>query len=370
MSILGGKTLSLFAFFLALTLTATVVVLPAGAADDPPLPAPTVYLMAVPQGEYILVTWTPVPTDEVYGVYGMKLTRAVYSDGYMDFEVIAALSPEDAFFLDEHALPGVGYRYQLDILSDVDHPNYSFWGSTAIYIRTDAVGPSVPLDLTGSAGGSQANLTWTEPADDGGGSVYNYTVYMGSNATDLQPLMNVRDQDYRLNGGCVVHNLSDGVEYFFAVQAVNPVGVSNLSDVVVVKPMPSPRLTVECDDLGSGDFDIFVHWEPPESGSGTLVGYVLYVEGISFNTTTFEYGLEDRNYTYELRGAFGEFFRFRVAALYDDGNLSFSNQEELQFGMWEGVGFIGLSKILPVLVAFTLALALIALIWRLDRRGR
>lgn len=326
------KPIALLLIVLQMTVILAVAA-PAGAWDDVPLPPPSIFLLATPQGEDILVTWTAVPQDEMFGISFLNLTRAA-ADGSGAIS-IAWLPAGSTAFLDQDVEPGVSYRYRLLIVHEVDHPAYDLWSSSEMSIRTDAVAPGAPRDLHAEAGGSQANLTWLPPLDDGGGSIYNYTVCVGDSADDLRPLMNVRSFDFNLMGGCTVRNLTNGHEYFFAVRAVNTVGPSDLSYAVSIIPLDSPTLTVSCHDLGDGDFDISLHWEPPEPGEVALIGYELHIENVGINSTVLDLGPQDTNYTFELRGAFGECLLFRVRAIYADNASSFSNSEELQFGMYE-----------------------------------
>lgn len=339
------------------------VAAPAEAWDDVPLPPPSIFLLATPQGEDILVTWTAVPQDEMFGISALNLTRLA-ADGSMAAS-IASLPAEATSFLDQDVEPGVSYRYKLFMVHDVDHPAYDHWSSSEMRIRTDAVAPGAPRELHAEAGGSQVNLTWAPPENDGGGTIFNYTVFAGGSSGELQPLMEVRSFDFNVAGGCTVQNLTNGHEYFFAVRAVNTIGPSNLSEAVSIVPLDSPVLTVGCQDLGGGDFDIVVQWEPPTLGELALTGYELHVENVGVNDTVLDLGPEVRNYTYELRGAFGECLVFRVRAIYADNASSFSNSEELQFGMYEGTDWNGYQLFAAVIGVLVLAGALT---WIMHRR--
>jgi len=336
-------------------------------AEEPPYPPPSIYLMATPYGDDIMVTWDQVPQDDVYGVYALDLTR-VDSEDWYNRTVIAQLAPGTSSYLDGDVVPRVIYHYRLMVLSNNDHSAYKYWTSTEVRIRTDAVVPAPPYGLKATSGGSEVNLTWEVPLDDGGGTVYNYTVYMGSNATQLAPVMNVRSHEHYQNGGCTVHNLTNGQVYFFAVQAMNSVGGSNLSEVVWARPLPSPQLTVNCKEMSWGHFNISVSWSPPEPGCGTVVGYILYIDGLAMNTIALERGPEERSYGHELH-PFGEYLVYRVAAIYDDGNVSYSNAIDLQFAMYEGIGIDLSGYVLVGAVVLVMAAAAV-ITWSVSSRER
>jgi hypothetical protein len=359
------KPIAVLLIALQLTIILAVAA-PAQAWDDVPLPPPSVFLLATPQGEDILVTWTAVPQDGMFGTSALNLTRAA-ADGSGAVS-IAWLPADSTAFLDQDVEPGVSYRYRLLIVHEVDHPAYDHWSSSEMSIRTDAVAPGAPRDLHAEAGGSQVNLTWVPPADDGGGSIYNYTVCVGDSGDDLRPLMNVRSFDFNLMGGCTVPNLTNGHQYFFAVRAVNSVGPSALSDAVSILPLDAPVMTVSCQDLGDGDFDISLQWEPPAPGEVALIGYELHVESVGVNHTVLSFGPDECSYTYELRGAFGECLVFRVRAVYADNASSFSNSEELQFGMYEE--WVDWDRYLLSGAVMTVLVMAGALTWGVHRRRR
>ena len=169
MSVRRGMIRPIAVLLIALQLTVILAVAaPVQAWDDVPLPPPPVFLLATPQGEDILVTWTAVPQYGMFGISALNLTRAA-ADGSGAVS-IAWLPADSTAFLDQDAEPGVSYRYRLLIVHEVDHPAYDHWSSSEMSIRTDAVAPGAPRDLHAEAGGSQVNLTWVPPADDGGGS--------------------------------------------------------------------------------------------------------------------------------------------------------------------------------------------------------
>ncbi|MHC1680349.1 MAG: fibronectin type III domain-containing protein [Methanomassiliicoccales archaeon] len=367
MSNMRDAVLRTFVISLALSqiLVVASLAIPTVEAGEQRVLPPTIYLKVAVQEDDILITWTPVPLDDEYGVYGLNITRMREMD-WLNRTVLEELAPDATSFLDQNVTPGVTYYYRLMVLSDVDHSYYQYWSSTEIYIRTDAIAPSAPSELKVEAGGSQVNLTWKTSLYDGGATVYNYTVYVGSNSSDLEPLMNVRSNYNHINEGCTIGNLTNGQVYYFAVQAINPVGVSDLSNVVSAKPLPSPWLTVVSEETRFGHFEISVSWSPPETGGENLTGYVLYIFELDMLNLGLERGLDNRSYFHELN-PFGEMLIYRVAAVYDDGNVSYSNTVELHFGMYEGYPFNTEGIVLASAIGLILA-ASIVIAWRVGRK--
>jgi hypothetical protein len=139
-----------------------------------------------------------------------------------------------------------------------------------------------------------------------------------------------------------------------------------LTDAVSVKPLPSPHLTVRYREESWGHFNISVSWSPPAPGHGEVVKYVLYIYGISMYPTVLEFEPGERNFSHEW-SPFGELITYRVAAVYQDGNVSYSNAEEIKFAMYEGVGFNVLGLIFVIAVLAVMAAAAV-MAWVLYRR--
>ena len=106
---------------------------------------------------------------------------------------------------------------------------------------TPATFPSAPRSLQGTAGDAVVDLSWNPPTDDGGAPVLSYRLHRGIASGNLAFLMDIpaglthRDD-----------TASNGVTYFYAVQAVNDVGEGPLSNEVAVTPMatmPPPDTT-------------------------------------------------------------------------------------------------------------------------------
>jgi predicted phage tail protein len=103
-----------------------------------------------------------------------------------------------------------------------------------VYVGTPAAPASVPgqpTNVTGVAGNSSVNLTWTAPASDGGSAITSYriTPYIGANAQT--PIITGTPATTRNITG-----LTNGTTYTFRVAAINSVGTGADS-------APSPPVT-------------------------------------------------------------------------------------------------------------------------------
>ncbi len=105
-----------------------------------------------------------------------------------------------------------------------------------VYVGTPAAPASVPgspTNVTGVAGNSSVNLSWSAPSSDGGSPITSYriTPYIGANAQT--PIVTGDDQTTRNITG-----LANGTTYTFRVAATNSVGTG--ADSVPSTPVTPP----------------------------------------------------------------------------------------------------------------------------------
>jgi hypothetical protein len=96
---------------------------------------------------------------------------------------------------------------------------------------TGVTSQSPPTNLTASLSDSKVNLTWKPPSNDGNATITEYRIYRGTSSDSLELIASV-------NGSTTEYidsNVSEAKTYYYSVSAVNPMGESNLSDVVSVE---------------------------------------------------------------------------------------------------------------------------------------
>ena len=158
---------------------------------------------------------------------------------------------------------GTGQNYTLTFTPDTAGDlSISFHGGVAdeagnviesalITARAEPSVPSAPIDLTGSASNGQVTLSWQLPEEDGGAdiSAYQYRQRLegeafvdtlgGANGwQDFTSNLNARTQ--------TLTGLTNGVEYFFEVRAINVAGGSLASREVGLQPFLS---TIDPSDI-------------------------------------------------------------------------------------------------------------------------
>ena len=155
--------------------------------------------------------------------------------------------------------------------SDLDIP-----GGTSI---EEAIEPSAPQALAALCGDCTASLSWESPDSNGGLEITGYVIYRGTSSSTLSVLTNVGADEY-----CYCDETAEnGVEYFYAVSAINTVGEGQQCEVVSGTPMTVPGTVLELDALGS-DGSVNLSWTAPESNGGSDISTYHIYRGTSSGT--------------------------------------------------------------------------------------
>jgi fibronectin type 3 domain-containing protein len=94
--------------------------------------------------------------------------------------------------------------------------------------------PSAPIELEGTAGNREVNLSWKDPEDFGGSSINEYLIYRSTSPTSGMevPIATVQYGSNVFNDTTV----DNDVIYYYAVSAVNEVGEGPNSNQISVQP--------------------------------------------------------------------------------------------------------------------------------------
>lgn len=106
--------------------------------------------------------------------------------------------------------------------------------------------PSAPVLVSATEDGTKVDLVWTAPSSDGNSSITGYKVFFGTVSPNVQfgPTLSNGTTSVTVTG------LEAETTYYFAVQAVNVIGESELSNVM--------NATAVADDEGSSQTVIIV----------------------------------------------------------------------------------------------------------------
>ena len=133
--------------------------------------------------------------------------------------------------------------------------------------------PSAPLDLQAVAGNAYVELSWSPPIYSNGSAVNEYWIYRGT-SDPLELLTTLGNVTTHLDQGLV-----NGLEYRYAVRAVNDHGIGNLSLEVRVTPRTVPLAPLDPRAL-PGDRFLNLTWDVPIwDGGAPILSYSIYTIG-------------------------------------------------------------------------------------------
>ncbi len=148
--------------------------------------------------------------------------------------------------------------------------------SLSIAITTAPLKPGAPTGLSASAPNANGaiTLTWVAPANDGGGTITQYTVLISRDGSTWQSLANVTGAS---NVTFSTSKPTKGQTWLFAVNARNVSGAGPNSDAVSVSTAATVPGPVASESLYlSGTDGILLRWSAPsDNGGAPLTGYLI-----------------------------------------------------------------------------------------------
>jgi outer membrane protein assembly factor BamB len=178
-------------------------------------------------------------------------------------------------YLDNSVTNGQKYYYEVTANNTFGEGPYSNEANA-----TPVTVPTAPLDLKAAPGNAQIILNWKVPADDGGASITNYTIYR--NGTLLKRIGNVL--------GFTDTGLVNGVNYSYNVSALNSVGEGprSIGAHAIPRGVPSAPQGLTATP---GKAQIVLTWIAPASNGGMpITGYNIYRGTTSAGETLFVQG--------------------------------------------------------------------------------
>jgi hypothetical protein len=157
--------------------------------------------------------------------------------------------------------------------------------SNHVLRRVDALGsaansPGSPSGVSAVAGDASADVSWTEPVNDGGAAITGYTVTPNDGTADLTPTPVIAGQTTT-----TVTGLTNGTAYTFTVTATNTAGTSTPSaasaPATPTAPPPPPPVITAPDaptavTATPGDTTADLSWTAPTNDGGSpITGYTV-----------------------------------------------------------------------------------------------
>ncbi|MCX7429962.1 MAG: fibronectin type III domain-containing protein, partial [Planctomycetia bacterium] len=225
----------------------------------------------------VALSWT-APSDggggPITGYYVQVATDAGFSKLFQDYRPTTTAQNVTGL------TPNVAYYFR------VMASNGASWGpNSATAVRV--VPPSAPTALTvppGLGTETSVNLTWSAPADTGGGSITGYTVQVATAAA----FTTVVQEFTPTTTAQTVTGLTANVPYYFRVRAINAASPGPFS-VTAVRLVPPSAPTAVKTAAGLTAGSVAVSWTAPTNtgGASAITGYFLQTSEDS-NFATFD----------------------------------------------------------------------------------
>ena len=162
------------------------------------------------------LAWTAPTDDGGSAITDYKID--VYSNGSMLKTIDTKSTGTSATVPD--LTNGTAYKFDVKAVNSVGDSLASAFTNEIIPTVPASV-PDAPTGVTATAGNSNASLTWSAPADDGGSAITDYKIDVYSNGSLLKTI-----DTKSTNTSAAVSDLTNGTAYKFDVKAVNSVGDS------------------------------------------------------------------------------------------------------------------------------------------------
>ena len=127
--------------------------------------------------------------------------------------------------------------------------------------------PSAPTNFMVSNGNAQVALTWSAPSSDGGQAISGYNIYRGWSAASISELTSVSATTTTYLDTAV----TNGNDYYYAVAAVNSLGVGTATSTLLAQPSATPNNNsapgpVTNINVQTDNSQVTLNWNAPTTG--------------------------------------------------------------------------------------------------------
>jgi len=140
--------------------------------------------------------------------------------------------------------------------------------------------PDAPTGLAGTAGDTQAALSWTAPSSDGGAAITSYVIEYTPSGGSATTASTGTSTSFTLPG------LTNGTAYSIRVAAVNSIGQGAYSTAVSVTPAIVPDAPTGL-SATRGNAQVSLAWTAPASNGGAAItSYTITYSGGTVTTNS------------------------------------------------------------------------------------
>jgi predicted phage tail protein len=273
-------------------------------------------LTATPGDQQVTLSWSAPASDGGSPVGGYNIYEGTSPGGETGTPVNSSLVTSTSY-------PVTGLTNGSTYYFTVKAVNAQGLGAASgEVLAVPVTAPGAPAGLTATPGDAKVTLTWSAPPSDGGSPVTGYNVYVATSAdfTDAGVVPGVTGT------ALAVIDLVNGTPYYFRVTAVNKVGESQPSSVMLATPVTVPAAPAGLTAV-VGNAQVTLKWATPASDGGSPVtGYDLYVGTTANFNGTVPLAKVTSNTVTVTGLANGATYYFRVTAVNKVGEGPASNE--------------------------------------------
>lgn len=193
----------------------------------PDVPGTPQHVVAVAGNAQIALSWSPAQTAQPVTSYTVR--NSFISSGSPLADITVNPGPGSAFPPTSILIPGLtnGVSYAFEVAANNDNGSSPFSDQSNIVTPPGVVAPSAPTGVIAQAGDTEALVSWTVSASNGGSPITSYTVSIIANGTPTGVTVTVPPPKFGSNtDSTLIGGLTNGTSYTFTVHATNIAGDS------------------------------------------------------------------------------------------------------------------------------------------------
>ena len=216
---------------------------------------------AGPTAGGITLTWAPPVDDGGLDVTAYRIYRGTEAGA----ETLATQVGDVTRFTDGGLANGTRYHYRLSAVNDAGEGPLSLGASAQTF--GPPLAPPSAFAVAAGPGAGDLTLTWSLPADDGGGAIAGYRVYRAADGSDHELLAELADVGSFTDAG-----LGEGTTRSYRVSALNVYGEGPLAAAMSARTFLPPAAPASLGaSAGPRGGEISLTWGAPSDDGGTSV---------------------------------------------------------------------------------------------------
>jgi uncharacterized repeat protein (TIGR01451 family) len=220
----------------------------------PDVPGTPQHVVAVAGNAQIKLSWSPQQVAQPVTSYTVR--NSFISAGSPLADITVNPAPGGIYPPTSIVIPAInGVSYAFEVLASNDNGSSPFSAQSNIVTPPGVLAPSAPTGATAIAGDTQAFVTWTVSASNGGSPITSYTVSIIANGVPTGITVPAPPPTFGSNtDSALIGGLTNGVSYTFTVHASNIAGdsaESAPSNAIVPSAANLPTLTTSISGVTS-----------------------------------------------------------------------------------------------------------------------